>query len=58
MTVQYAGAGGREPPFDPGDARRQVEQVVMPRLVGRALGTFPGDCRDVLAPPDGGSPRP
>lgn len=54
MTVQYAGAGGRESPFDPEAARRVVERVVMPRLLGRELGAFPVDCSEVFAP-DGGA---
>lgn len=39
-TVQYAGAGGREPAFDPGAARRVIEEQLAPELVGRRVGSF------------------
>ncbi|MCU0759832.1 MAG: methylaspartate ammonia-lyase [Steroidobacteraceae bacterium] len=40
MTVQYAGAGGREPPFDPAAARDFVERELAPRLRGSEVGSF------------------
>jgi methylaspartate ammonia-lyase len=40
MTVQYAGAGGREPPFDPAAARDFVERELAPRLRGTVAGSF------------------
>jgi len=39
-AVQYAGAGGRDPPLDPGDARETVEADVGDRLVGRSADDF------------------
>ena len=40
VAVQYAGVGGRDPVFRAGAAAAVVEQVVVPRLRGCALGSF------------------
>jgi methylaspartate ammonia-lyase len=57
-SVQYSGAGGREPLFSPAEARRVVEDVVAPTLRGADLDRF----RDLAAALDGvtadGAPLP
>ncbi len=40
MTVQYAGAGGREAPFDPRTARATVERELLPALIGASVQKF------------------
>ena len=40
MTVQYAGAGGRESPFDPSVARGTVERELRPSLIGQSVLNF------------------
>ena len=44
MTVQYSGAGGREPPFEPAVARATLERKVAPRLEGLELDGFGAAC--------------
>jgi len=39
-AVQYAGAGGRDPPLDPETARERIEGAVADRLVGRSADRF------------------
>jgi methylaspartate ammonia-lyase len=56
LTVQYAGAGGREPPFDPERARAFVDRELRPRLVGEPLDGFPQACARVL-PAGSATPR-
>lgn len=52
MTVQYAGAGGRERVFDPTAVRARVLQEIAPQLIGRRLTTFRAACAELV---DGGS---
>ncbi|WP_254862854.1 methylaspartate ammonia-lyase [Halovivax gelatinilyticus] len=40
VTVQYSGAGGRDPVFDPTAQRSTVEDELGPRLLGRDLEAF------------------
>ncbi len=40
MTVQYAGAGGRESPFEPRTARATVEHELLPALLGTSVQKF------------------
>jgi methylaspartate ammonia-lyase len=49
MTVQYSGAGGREPVFDPKAARALVQDVVARSLVGCAVDGFRATCERVMA---------
>lgn len=44
MTVQYSGAGGREPPFDPSLARAALASEVAPRVAGLELDGFRVTC--------------
>jgi methylaspartate ammonia-lyase len=49
MTVQYSGAGGREPPFDPTLARAVLASEVAPRVAGLELDGFRADCARVFS---------
>ena len=40
MTVQYAGAGGRESPFDPRAARHTIDRELLPTLAGQSVRVF------------------
>ena len=40
MTVQYAGAGGRDAPFEPRKARATVERELVPALLGMSVQKF------------------
>ena len=44
MTVQYAGAGGREPVFDPVATRALVQRELAPRLIGASVAEFRATC--------------
>jgi methylaspartate ammonia-lyase len=50
-AVQYAGAGGRDPPLDPGTARDVVEGPLADRLVGSRVDDF-GAAVDLLSTDD------
>lgn len=50
MSVQYAGAGGRNPVFDPEAAERFVRAELSDRLIGLDPGDFLAACDLVLAP--------
>jgi methylaspartate ammonia-lyase len=50
MTVQYAGAAGRDQVFQPSVARAVVEDLLRPRLLGLQLKSFRLACATVLAP--------
>ena len=39
-VVQYSGVGGRDPLFDSADAKRVIESVVAPLLIGRTITDF------------------
>jgi methylaspartate ammonia-lyase len=39
-SVQYAGVGGRDPALEIGSCLSDIEEVVVPALVGRQLSTF------------------
>jgi methylaspartate ammonia-lyase len=54
MTVQYAGAGGRDGPFEPERMRALIHAELAPRLRGEPLGSFPEATRRALAPREGG----
>jgi methylaspartate ammonia-lyase len=54
MTVQYAGAGGRDRPFEPERMRELIDVELAPRLRGESLGSFADAARRALAPRDGG----
>ncbi|MBN9233933.1 MULTISPECIES: methylaspartate ammonia-lyase [Phyllobacteriaceae] len=58
MSVQYAGAGGRDPLFDPVTAQRLCEEVLLPRLNGLDVTDFRAACRVVLAALPGGKRLP
>lgn len=58
LTVQYAGAGGREPPFDPDVARAFLARAIASRLRDDSLDGFRASCARVLAPADDGRPVP
>jgi len=53
MSVQYAGGSGRDPVFDIDRARRLVEAVVKPRLLGASVIDFRKTCGEILRPTDG-----
>jgi methylaspartate ammonia-lyase len=44
MTVQYAGAGGREPVFDPVATRALVQHEIKPALIGASVSEFRAAC--------------
>ncbi len=48
MTVQYSGAGGREPLFDPKAARALVEESISKSLIGSAIDGFRATCERVM----------
>jgi methylaspartate ammonia-lyase len=58
LTVQYAGAGGREPPFRPEAARELVARLIAPRVLNDALDGFRAACSRILAPDADGRPVP
>jgi len=53
MSVQYAGAGGRDPLFNTDDIARTATRWVVPRLVGLDPRDFLAACDIALAPADG-----
>jgi methylaspartate ammonia-lyase len=52
MTVQYAGAGGREPPFEPARARASIEQDFAVHARGASVDSFRAACGRLLDGPD------
>jgi methylaspartate ammonia-lyase len=55
LTVQYAGAGGREPVFDPEIARTLVRERLVDALTGSRVEGFRASCQRILDAP--GLPR-
>ncbi|RWD45509.1 MAG: methylaspartate ammonia-lyase [Mesorhizobium sp.] len=53
MSVQYSGAGGRDPLFDPEKISDVTRQVVAPRLLHVDTSSFRKACAEVLASTDG-----
>lgn len=49
MTVQYSGAGGREPVFDPAAARELVREGLTSTLIGADADGFRSSCERVMA---------
>jgi methylaspartate ammonia-lyase len=52
MSVQYSGASGRDPLFDPSSAEQIVQDVLWPRLSGLRLESFRDACASVFTPTD------
>jgi methylaspartate ammonia-lyase len=50
MSVQYAGAAGRDSPFRPPEAERLVDTIIRPRLLGMRIDAFRSACDTALAP--------
>lgn len=48
MTVQYSGAGGREPVFEPQAARRLVQDRLSKSLIGSSAEQFRASCERLL----------
>ncbi len=53
-SIQYSGAGGRDPLFLARDFIPVIERVLRPRLLGRELGTFRELAAEIEALEDGG----
>lgn len=53
MSVQYSGAGGRDPLFDPEKISGVTRQIVAPRLMRVDTSSFRRACDEALAPLDG-----
>lgn len=49
MSVQYSGAGGRDPLFQVGTIETVTRSVVIPRLLAADVSNFLGACERVLA---------
>ena len=58
MTVQYSGAGGREPPFDPAKATRLLENQLAHRLLACDVARFRQSLAGVFAPLEDGASVP
>lgn len=52
MSVQYSGASGRDPLFDPSSAEQIVREVLWPRLSGLRIDGFREACASVFASAD------
>ncbi|RWJ45282.1 MAG: methylaspartate ammonia-lyase [Mesorhizobium sp.] len=53
MGVQYSGAGGRDPLFDPNTISDLMRRVIAPRLLGVDASRFLAACAEVLQPWEG-----
>ncbi|RWI16717.1 methylaspartate ammonia-lyase [Mesorhizobium sp.] len=53
MSVQYSGAGGRDPLFDGDAMSKLVEETIASRILGADISSFVGACSHVLAPIEG-----
>ena len=57
VSVQYSGAAGRDPLFNPQAMARLTQTLVKPRLIGRDASQAEVNCKEVLADgPDGSLP--
>lgn len=55
MSVQYSGAGGRDPLFHAAEAEAFARAAIVPHLIGREVRDFRSTCEAVLATGDGQS---
>ncbi|MER8437188.1 methylaspartate ammonia-lyase [Mesorhizobium sp. M1312] len=53
MSVQYSGAGGRDPLFDSNAMSKLTREVVAPRILSVDTSSFLEACSQVLAPMEG-----
>ncbi|MCG8491333.1 MAG: methylaspartate ammonia-lyase [Sneathiellales bacterium] len=49
VSVQYSGAGGRDPLFDTNRVIRQTQDALIPRLLGKPVTSFKSLCKEVLS---------
>ena len=49
VSVQYSGAAGRDPVFDPEKIQAITQQRVVPRLIGREVSDAAHNCSDAFA---------
>ena len=54
VSVQYSGAAGRDPLFDPAKMGEQTKEIVRPRLIGRSADDAAANCEVAFADHENG----